>query len=379
MSCSASGRQCAPRSSVRRCLDAFHACPESSRRPSRSKMTASGTGAERLPYRVGLVGYGLAGEFFHAPLIRSTPGLELGSVITSRGRVEDLWEGHDLVVVATPNRLHFPIALAALEAGLPVVVDKPLAATAADGRRLEEAAGERSLMLAVFHNRRWDGDFLTVRKLIEEGALGEVHRFESRFERWRPEVRAGAWRELDAPEEAGGVLYDLGSHLIDQALLLFGPPERVYAEIDRRRPGAAVGDDAFIALTHRSGVRSHLWTSQVAAQPGPRMRVLGSRAAYVKFGLDVQEDALRAGALPGPDWGREPREAWGTLGAEGQARPVPTEAGDWPAFYRGVVAALRDGEPPPVSAADGVAVLDLIERGLAADDKRQSQEEGPNA
>jgi scyllo-inositol 2-dehydrogenase (NADP+) len=340
-----------------------------------------------VTYRVGLVGYGLAGEWFHAPLIAATPGLELASVVTSnaqrgdraRGRhpgvqvvprVEELWDGHDLVVVAAPNRAHAPVALAALEAGLPVVVDKPLAATAADGRRLQEAAEARSLMLAVFHNRRWDGDMLTVRRLLSEGVLGEVHRFESRFERWRPEVRAEAWRERDAPEEAGGVLFDLGSHLIDQALVLFGPMESVYAEVDRRRPGARVHDDVFVALEHRSGVRSHLWASQVAAQPGARMRVLGSDNAYVKWGLDVQETALRAGDVPGgPDWGREPPEAWGTLGVEGHTRPLETERGDWPSFYRGVAASLRDGSPPPVTAADSVAVLDVIEQGLATQNK----------
>jgi predicted dehydrogenase len=338
-------------------------------------------------YRVGLVGYGLAGEGFHAPLIDATTELELAFVVTSSAEraeraldrypgvevlpdVEALWQRRDhqdLVVVAAPNRAHVPVTLAALEAGLPVVVDKPLAATVADGRRLQEAAEARSLMLAVFHNRRWDGDMLTLRRLIAEGALGEVLRFESRLERWRPEVRTGGWREREAPDEAGGVLFDLGPHLIDQALVLFGPIESVYAEVERRRPDARVDDDAFVALTHRSGVRSHLWASQVAASPGPRMRVLGSAAAYVKWGVDVQEAALRAGATPNdPGWGREPPEAWGALGVEGEERPVETEAGNWPAFYRGVVAALRDGSPPPVGAADGVAVLEVIERGLAA-------------
>jgi len=334
-----------------------------------------------------LVGYGLAGEWFHSPLIAATEGLELTSVVTSneeranrvRARYPDAVvlpdvdvllerrDEHDLVVVAAPNRAHAPVALAALDAGLPVVVDKPLAASVADGRRLQEEAEARSLMLAVFHNRRWDGDMLTIRRLIGEGALGQVLRFESRFERWRPDVRSEVWRERGAPGEAGGVVFDLGSHLIDQALLLFGPVESVYAEVERRRPGALVDDDAFLALRHRSGIRSHLWTSQVAAQGAPRMRVLGSRAAYVKWGLDVQEESLRAGELPGGyDWGREPAEAWGTLGVEEDARPVQTEAGDWPAFYRGVAASLRDGSPPPVGAAEAVEVLDVIERGLAA-------------
>jgi scyllo-inositol 2-dehydrogenase (NADP+) len=346
-------------------------------------MTASGIGANSVTYRVGLVGYGLAGESFHAPLIAATPGLDLASVVTSNAeraerararypevevleRTEELWDQHDLIVVATSNRAHVPVASAALEAGHPVVVDKPLAASAADARRLKEEADARALMLAVFHNRRWDGDFLTLRGLIEDGALGGVQRFESRFERWRPYVRADAWRERADPEEAGGVLFDLGSHLIDQALVLFGEVESVYAEVDRRRAGAEVDDDVFVALSHRSGVRSHLWMSQAAAQPAPRLRVLGSKAAYVKRGLDVQEDALRGGALPGgPDWGREPPEAWGTLGAGEDTRRIETEPGDYPAFYRGVVDALREEAPPPVGAADAVRVLELIERGVA--------------
>jgi scyllo-inositol 2-dehydrogenase (NADP+) len=343
-----------------------------------------------VTYRVGLIGYGLAGECFHAPLIAATPGLELASIVTSnpdraagaRGRYPEVVvlpdvdsllerrEEHQLVVVATPNRVHASIALAALEAGLPIVVDKPLAATAADGRRLQEEAEARSLMLAVFHNRRWDGDMLTVSRLIREGALGNVLRFESRFERWRPEVSGEAWRERGEPEEAGGVLFDLGSHLVDQALVLFGPVDSVYAEVERRRADALVDDEAFLALRHRSGIRSHLWASQVAAQRGPRMRVLGTRAAYVKWGLDVQEAALRAGEPPGGgDWGREPPDAWGTLGVDEEARPVQTEAGDWPAFYRGVVASLRDGSPPPVRAADAIEVLEVIERGLASSKK----------
>lgn len=279
---------------------------------------------------------------------------------------DELWDragDHDLVVVATPNRTHVPLATAALESGLPVVVDKPLAATADDGRTLGELAESRALPLAVFHNRRWDGDLLTVRRLMTEDRFGDVWRFESRFERWRPERRAGAWRESAAPEEAGGVLFDLGSHLVDQALLLFGPVTQVHAEVDHRRPGAEVDDDVFLALTHRSGVRSHLWASQAAAQPGPRMRVLGSRAGYTKHGLDVQEDALRAGELPGgPDWGREPRESWGSLGAGDEAELVETEPGDYTRFYAEMAAALSDGAPVPVPASEAVTVLEVLER-----------------
>ena len=197
-------------------------------------------------------------------------------------------------------------------------------------------------------------------------------RFLSLFERWRPEIKGGAWRERADPAEAGGVLFDLGSHLIDQALVLFGAPRRVYAEIAARRPGAGVDDDAFVALEHAGGVRSHLWMSQTAAQPGPRLRVLGSRAAYVKWGLDGQEAALRAGERPdSPGWGREPRERWGLLGTEDDARPVETQPGDYRAFYAGVVAALRDGAPPPVPVEAAIAVLEVIEAAVtSAEDAR---------
>jgi predicted dehydrogenase len=334
------------------------------------------------PIRVALIGYGLAGAVFHGPLISSTPGMSLATVVTGdpgrRARassdhpgaqlltgVDALWQrpaDHDLVVVATPNRSHVPLGLAALEAGLPVVIDKPMAPTAEEGRRLVAEATERDLLLAVFQNRRWDGDFLTVRRLLSEDALGPIVRLESRFERWRPRVRPEAWRERGEPEEAGGLLFDLGSHLIDQAVVLFGPPRTVYAEVDRRRPSAEVDDDVFVALEHEAGVRSHLWMSVLAAIPGPRMRVLGMGAAYEKFGLDVQERALSEGARPDdPDWGREPPDRWGRLSTGDGERTVETERGAYPEFYRGIAASLRDGTPPPVDPNDSVMGLGIIE------------------
>jgi predicted dehydrogenase len=333
--------------------------------------------------RVVVLGYGLAGRFFHAPFIAATPGLELAAVVTGDkdrraqaladypgvavfDTAEEVWARAaelDLVAVATPNRVHVPLALAALDAGLAVVVDKPLATTADEGRRLVEAAREHGLMLTVFQNRRWDGDFLTVKRLLADDALGKVHRFESRFERWRPEL-AGSWRER--AEEAGGLLFDLGSHLVDQALQLFGSVDSVYAEVDVRRPGAEVDDDVFLALEHASGVRSHLWMSALAGQLGPRFRVLGDRAAFVKHGLDVQEEALRAGRKPDePGWGEEPPEGWGRLGVDGDLREVQTEPGNYRAFYEGVAASLG-GAPPPVDPADAVTVLELLEEARAA-------------
>ncbi|MGD3110393.1 Gfo/Idh/MocA family oxidoreductase [Streptomyces sp. YGL11-2] len=344
----------------------------------------------RPPFRVGLVGYGLAGSVFHAPLIAATEGLLLDTVSTSdperqaqaraehpqvrtvatpeavldRAAAGEL----DLIVLASPNKTHVPLATAALEAGVPVVVDKPLAATAAEAEKLAALAADHGLLLSVFQNRRWDNDFLTVRKLIEDGALGEVWRFESRFERWRPQPKGG-WRESGDPAELGGLLYDLGSHLVDQALTLFGPAASVYAESDIRRPGAEADDDTFIAITHANGVRSHLWVSATTALLGSRFRVLGNRAGYTKHGLDPQEAALREGQRPGDEgveWGVEKRTGWGRLGAgaaprSGGGEPVETLPGDYPAYYAAIERALREGGEPPVTAAEAAATLRVLE------------------
>ena len=332
--------------------------------------------------RVALIGYGLAGATFHAPLIAVTPGMQLVAVVTrdpdrqARARrehagvavldaVERLWErasSLDLVVVASPNATHAPLATDALRAGLHAVVDKPFARTAAEARAVVEESRRRGRVVIPFHNRRWDGDLLTVRRLLDEGALGSVRRFESRMERWRPAPKP-RWSEPAARESGEGVLLDLGTHLVDQALLLFGPVTRVYAELDRRHPAHTVADDVFLALTHASGVRSHLYASTAAAVAGPRMTVLGSRGGYVKRGVDVQEEMLRAGARPdAPGWGEEPADRWGELavGAEPR-RPVRTEPGAYQRFYAGVVAAIRDRAPAPVAPEDAVAGLEVME------------------
>jgi predicted dehydrogenase len=330
---------------------------------------------------VALLGYGLAGSIFHAPFIATTPGLTLSVVVTASeerreqalrehpdvtvvGTADDVWERAadlDLAVIATPNDSHLPLGLAALDAGLAVVVDKPLALNAAEGRTLVDAAAKRNLMLTAFQNRRWDGDFLTLKALLEADELGRVSHFESRFERWRPEVGEG-WRERIPPEEGGGLLLDLGSHLVDQALQLFGPVRGLYAEVDTRRPGAVADDDVFLALEHESGVHSHLWASVLAADPGPRFRVLGDEAAFVKQGLDTQEEALRSGRSPtDPGFGEEPRRRWGKLVADDEEREVPTEPGSYASFYTGVAASLDNGAPPPVDPRDAVAVLEILD------------------
>ncbi|MFD7886011.1 Gfo/Idh/MocA family oxidoreductase [Streptomyces bauhiniae] len=339
------------------------------------------------PLRVGLIGYGLAGSVFHAPLIAATDGLVLDTVVTSnperqeQARAEfpdvrvaatpdELFERAgelDLIVIASPNKTHVPLATAALKAGLPVVVDKPVSGTAAEARELAALADEHGVLLSVFQNRRWDNDFLTLRKLLADGALGDVWRFESRFERWRPQPKGG-WRESGDPAEIGGLLYDLGSHVVDQAITLFGPVTEVYAEAVVRRDGAETDDDTFLALTHANGVRSHLYVSATTAQLGPRFRVLGSRAGFVKYGLDPQEAALRDGARPGTEsaWGVEEESLWGRLGAgespvTGGGTPVETVPGDYPAYYAAVAAAVRGTGPNPVTALEAAETLDVLE------------------
>lgn len=339
--------------------------------------------------RVAIVGYGLSGRFFHAPLIGATEGLSIATVVSSNPQRqaqarqdhphahvvesrEQLWErpDHDLVVIATPNRTHAEIAAEAIDRGVPAVVDKPLAVSSDEAEAVVRHAERRGVLLTVFQNRRWDSDHLTLVRLIEERRLGSVIRYESRFERWRPKPDRAAWRDSSPPEEGGGQLLDLGSHLVDQALVLFGPAAHVYAEIDSRR-GTPADDDDFIALRHIGGVISHLRMSATTAAPGPRLRVLGTESAFVAPYLDSQEDRLRSGARPNAtsDWGAEPDTRWGHLLAGDDGVPVPSERGDWPRFYALLSSALRNGGDPPVNPRDAVGTLRILElaRRAAAD------------
>ncbi|WP_431868732.1 Gfo/Idh/MocA family protein [Nocardiopsis eucommiae] len=330
---------------------------------------------------VALVGYGKGGEVFHAPLIDAVPGLRLSAVVTAspeRARaarerypwvtvyptVAELWADagrYEIAVVSTPNDTHAPLARAALESGLAVVVDKPFALTAHQARELTDLADDLGHVLTVYQNRRWDADFLTLWQLIEEGALGRVHRFESRFERWRPQPK-GTWRETGGVDAGAGLLYDLGPHLIDQAVNLFGPVATVYAEIDARREGVNADDDVFLSLGHARGTRSHLWMSALSAQNGPRFRVLGDRAAFTSFGLDGQEARLTGGERPdAADWGVVPEGEWGMLGADGVSTPVPSVRGAYPEFYAGVRDAVGEGEPLPVDPHEVIHGLEVIE------------------
>ena len=344
------------------------------------------TDAARDPIRTAVIGFGTSGRIFHAPFLAADPEYSLDVIVTGDparraaaaarhplARVvatpEEVWADAaelDLVVIGSPSGTHAELADSALDAGLDVVVDKPFAVTADEGRALIAKAERLGRRITVFQNRRWDGDFLTLREFVTQGALGDVRRFESRFEWWQPEP-AASWKTEATAAEGGGILYDLGTHLIDQAMQLFGPVSDLYVEIARRRPDAAAEDDVFLALEHDSGVTSHLWMSAVAPLFGPRFHVLGSRAGYATWGLDGQEPSLIAGALPGdPGFGETPEARWGVLGADGDTRPVPTKRGDYGAFYRLLANALREGGPMPVDPAAAVAVLEIIERAHAA-------------
>jgi scyllo-inositol 2-dehydrogenase (NADP+) len=329
--------------------------------------------------RVAIVGYGLSGRCFHAPLIATTEGLEVAVVVTSNaerraeaqrehpgvrvvdGYAKALAERPDLVVVAVPNTGHVEVADAAIGAGVPLVVDKPLASTVVEAEGIVARARAAGVPLTVFQNRRWDSDQLTLRRLLVEGALGDVARYESRFERWRPTPKGGAWREELSSEEGGGVLLDLGSHLIDQAIDLFDPPTRVYAEVAARRGGPA-DDDAFVALHHPGGTVSHLWCSAVAAVPAPRLRVQGSAAGFLVADLDPQEAKLRAGERPtGADWGMPTEPEYPRLVRGEESETVTPEPGDWRRFYELLRDSLTAGAPLPVEPEDALRTLRVLD------------------
>ena len=323
-----------------------------------------------MTIRTGLIGYGLGGAVFHAPLIQASPSLSLDAIATSRAVPEGVRAvadpraliadpAIDLVVIATPNATHFPLALAALEAGKHVVIDKPFTATVAQADRLIGLARERDRRLTVFHNRRWDGDFLTARRLLASQRLGEVMLCEMHWDRFRLEIRPG-WK--DEAAEGTGLLYDLGSHLIDQALVLFGPPDEVSGDLAVQRPGAAV-DDYFALTLHYGSRRVLLCASTVVAATRPRFGLHGTGASFVKYGLDPQEDQLKSGGRPGkPDFGEEEPRTQGILTLpDGGRERIPTDPGRYGDFYDAVAAAIADGAPVPVDPVDARLGLEIIE------------------
>jgi predicted dehydrogenase len=330
------------------------------------------------PVRIGLAGYGLGGRYFHAPLIASAANCEfLGVVTTSPERrrqvAEDLGlpafaslkdlasAGAEAVAISTPAATHVTLTQQVLRLGLAVVCDKPFAPDAEAARATVRLAEQLEVPITVYQNRRWDSDFLTVRELLSQGALGTLTVFESRFERFRPE---------SGPSPAGGgTLLDFGSHLVDQALVLGGPVTGVYAEMHYRAEPDGLDDDVFIALAHEGGVRSHLWGSWRQGSPGPRFRVAGTKGAYVIQDVDGQEALLRSGGSPaisGDQWGTEPPERWGHLLRGDVSEPVPSARGSWDLFYPAFAAAVRGERRVPVDPWDAVATAAVLDAARAS-------------
>jgi predicted dehydrogenase len=335
------------------------------------------------PFNVALVGFGYAGRTFHAPLIAACDGLNLRAIVSSRpDEARAAWPGAqplasldealadpaiDLVVLATPNALHAPQALAALQAGQGVVIDKPFALSLAEAETVAAVASEHGRFLSVFHNRRWDADFLALRGAIDTGSLGAVVTFESHFDRFRPEVR-DRWRERDEP--GGGVWNDLGPHLIDQALVLFGRPLGVSCDLAVLRHGGQAVDWAHAVLRYVDK-RVILHADMTTPAPDSRFAVHGTRASWLKSGLDVQEDQLKAGEpVGGAGWGVDPRPATLVDGETGARRPAPGSAGDYRAYYDGVALCLAGEGPNPVPPAEALAVMEVLEAGLESSRRR---------
>lgn len=335
---------------------------------------------------VGLVGYGMAGQVFHAPVISAIPRLRLAAVVERHGEasrqrypqaavVKDaaaLFERTEieLVVIATPNATHFDLARAALLAGKHVVVDKPFTITTAEAQQLADLARSQKRILSVHQNRRWDGDFLTVSEIVRQGRLGRLVAFESRFDRFRKSPRPGAWRE-----EAGagsGLLYDIGPHLIDQALVLFGPPQSVCAEIRMQRDNAKA-DDQFEVVLGYDRLKVTCGATMLAREPGPRFALHGTNGSFVKFGLDPQEEALKRGKTPEDrDWGKDPEAEWGTLnvcnGSSESREKIETACGCYQAFYQNVYEAIVNGTElavQPEQARDVIRVIELARQSSA--------------
>ncbi|MET0536301.1 MAG: Gfo/Idh/MocA family oxidoreductase [Steroidobacter sp.] len=334
-----------------------------------------------MTIRAGLIGFGLAGRYFHASLIRAA-GMQVAAVVTRRkeavheylgndvavlNSVEELFarDDIDLIAIASPSPLHAPHAAAALRAGKHVVVDKPVSATAAECSDLAQLAKQHGRKLSVFQNRRWDADFLTIKKLIDAGKLGEITSYYSRWDRFRPQV-VERWQENDVPGQ--GLVYDLGTHLIDQVLVLFGEPEWLYANTFTQRENSKIVD-GFEILMGKGKLRISVGVSLMTCDGGFRYRVNGTRASFLKPGLDPQEAQSRAGMEPNDaSYGVEPREQWGFLveGENGSRQVISSERGRWLTFYERMRRAIEHDEPVPVPAEEACATIRIIEAALTS-------------
>ena len=329
---------------------------------------------------VGLLGFGYASATFHAPLIAAVPGLQLTAICSSRPQaVRAAWPGVavcdspeslmaradiDVVVVATPNPSHAPLAAQALRAGKHVVVDKPFALNADEARGLMALAAQKQRLLSVFHNRRWDGDFMSLQSVLSSATLGRIVHFESHFDRYRPVVPQ-RWR--DSGELGGGLWYDLGPHLLDQAVQLFGAPQALSLDLAQQRDHSRA-DDWFHAVLHYGPMRAVLHASALTAHTAPRFTVHGTLGSLVKHGLDTQESALRAGLHPSScGWGSDPSPLQLTLSDPAQhltMRTLKATPGDYTRYYAGLRDAVLHGAASPVTADDALRVMELIDLGL---------------
>jgi predicted dehydrogenase len=333
---------------------------------------------------VGIIGYGMATKVFHRPLIETVEGLKIVGVLRRNATekidlplVTDLSDflalpELQIVVITTPNESHFPLAKACLEAGKAVVLDKPFTVTTREGDELVAVAKEKNLLLTVFHNRRYDGDFLVIQQLLRDKTLGRLVSFESTFDRFRPNLRAGAWREGEQP--GAGILYDLGPHLIDQALLLFGGPQAVFAQVRVERDGKPA-DDAFDLNLIYDGLKVLLRASMLASVPRPRFLLQGTKGSYVKYDLDEQERLLKSGARPlDPNWNKAQNQS-GKLVLQRDHEVVTSEVatplGDYRRFYVNVRDAMLGKTPLDVPAEAGVESVRIIEAAFESSRKQQ--------
>ncbi|MBA7513148.1 scyllo-inositol 2-dehydrogenase (NADP(+)) IolW [subsurface metagenome] len=326
---------------------------------------------------VGLASFGMSGQVFHAPLLYVNPGFEIISILErtrdlSRSRYPDAKIVRDfsdllrddrieLVVVNTPDRFHYEMAKEALEAGKHVVLEKPIVQDSKKGDELIALADGKNLLLSVFQNRRWDGDFLTIRKILDKGMLGRLVEYEAHFDRYRNFIQENTWKE--DPGSGTGTLFNLGSHLIDQALVLFGKPEYVNADIRIQRTGGRV-DDAFTLWLGYPDVKVTLKASYLVREPGPRYLIHGTEGSFLKHGIDPQEEALKQGALPGgPGWGMEPETEWGVLNTEIGAfhGPYETLPGNYGAYYENIYQVLTGKGKPAVTSRQANLVIQVIE------------------
>ena len=329
---------------------------------------------------VGVIGFGLAGRAFHAQGIRATPGLHLAAILQRTGNeaaekypdvrvvrsVGELLDISDirLIVIATPNETHAPIARQCLEAGRDVVVDKPFATTLKEATELVELARKCGRLITVYHNRRYDGDFQAIRQIVADGTLGRIVRFETNYDRYRPELKPGAWRERVGP--GSGILFDLAPHLIDHALVLFGLPDAITADVRVERPVAVVDDSFDVMLHYPAGMRAMLRSTMLAAAPRPRFVLHGTRGSFFKQTFDPQEINLRRGIIPetGP-WGGEPEEDWGVLTTVENdvvtKRSVPSASSDYRDYYVNVRNAILGHATLAVSPEHALNVMRVLE------------------